>query len=51
MFYSHWSLCKRALVCLSVYAALCLLLFAEALVKSGLAALLLPLFAGWLGAG
>lgn len=45
MFYSHWSLCKRALVCLSVYAALCLLLFAEALVKSGLAALLLPLFA------
>ena len=45
MYYANWGIVKRALVCLAGYAALCLLLFAEALLRTGLSALLLPFFA------
>jgi len=44
-FYDSWSLVKRLLVCLAGFAVLCLLLFVDSLVKTGLIGLALPLFA------
>lgn len=44
-FYEPWSLVKRLLVCLGVYAALALLLLLAALLKASLIGLAVPLFA------
>ncbi len=43
-FYESWGIVKRLLFCLGIYGALCLLLIVDAMIKTGLAGLVIPFF-------